>query len=198
MKSIVKLGALLGCGFVLVGCSNNTPQTTESVTEATTVNPVKRTDDIETTTTQQSSAYSFKDGKAVLQDIDLQITEYKVLKAGNPENQMSEKDIIVFYYNVTNKSDKDITPMAAWLAVFGNSKSIVQDNDKNRVNSLKVAPYNDSNIDVQQGLDTIKKGGTVTYYAAYELSDLKTPVRLTAFKGFDNIELGTLDFNVAD
>ena len=42
MKSIVKLGALLGCGFVLVGCSNNTPLTTKSVTEATTVNPVKR------------------------------------------------------------------------------------------------------------------------------------------------------------
>ena len=162
MKSIVKLGALLGCGFVLVGCSNNTPKTTESVTEATTVNPVKRADDKETTTTQQSSTYTFKDGKAVLQDIDLKITEYKVLKAGNPENQLSEKDIIVFYYNVTNKSDKEITPMAAWLAVFGNSKSIVQDNDKNRVNSLKVAPYNDSNIDVQQGLDTIKKGGTVS------------------------------------
>lgn len=128
----------------------------------------------------------------------MKITEYKVLKAGNPENQLSEKDIIVFYYNVTNKSDKEITPMAAWLAVFGNSKSIVQDNDKNRVNSLKVAPYNDSNIDVQQGLDTIKKGGTVSYYAAYELTDLKTPVRLTAYKGFDNIELGSLDFNVAD
>ena len=90
MKSIVKLGALLGCGFVLVGWSNNTPKTTESVTEATTVNPVKRADDKETTTTQQSSTYTFKDGKAVLQDIDLKITEYKVLKAGNPENQLSE------------------------------------------------------------------------------------------------------------
>ena len=198
MKSIVKLGVLVGCGFVLVGCSNSAQQTTEPVTEATTVNPVKRTDGNETTTTKQSSAYTFKDGKAVLQDIDLKITEYKIFKSGSPENQLSEKDIIVFYYNVTNKSDKDITSQMAWYAVFGNSKSIVQDNDKNKINSLKIAIYNDANIDVQQGMATIKKGGTVSYYAAYELTDLTTPVRLTAYKGFDNIELGSLDFNVAD
>lgn len=43
---------------------------------------------------------------------------------------------------------------------------------------------------------TIKKDGTVSGTVAYELTDLTTPVKLTAYKGVGGIELGSQEFAV--
>lgn len=42
----------------------------------------------------------------------------------------------------------------------------------------------------------IKKDGTVSGAVAYKLSDLTTPVKLTAYKGVGGVELGSLEFSV--
>ena len=42
----------------------------------------------------------------------------------------------------------------------------------------------------------IKKGGTVSGAVAYKLVDLSAPVKLTAYKGVDGIELGSQEFTV--
>ena len=43
---------------------------------------------------------------------------------------------------------------------------------------------------------TIKKNRTVSGAVAYELLDLTTPVKLTAYNGVDGVELGSQEFAV--
>lgn len=83
--------------------------------------------------------------------------------------------------------------MSAWFAAF--SEGVIQDNDKNKVNKLRVAMYPDKTL-VHDQSATIKKGGTVSGAVAYELTDLSTPVKLTAHKGVGGIELGSQEFAV--
>ena len=98
------------------------------------------------------------------------------------------------YIDTTNKSGKDlISPMSAWYAAFPYSP--IQDNDKNKVNKLEVAMHPDKNS-VKAQMSKIKKDGTVSGAIAYKLADLSTPVKLTAFKGIDGIELGSQEFAV--
>lgn len=71
----------------------------------------------------------------------------------------------------------------------------IQDNDKNKVNKLQTASHPDKTL-LNDQLVTIKKGGTVSGAVAYELTDLTTPVKLTAYKGVGGVELGSQEFAV--
>ena len=98
------------------------------------------------------------------------------------------------YIDTTNKSGKDIiNPMSAWFAAF--PEGAIQDNDKNKVNKLQVAMHPDKTL-VRYQSATIKKDGTVSGAVAYELTDLTTPVKLTAYKGVGGAELGSQEFTV--
>lgn len=98
------------------------------------------------------------------------------------------------YIDTTNKSGKDIIdPMSAWFASF--PEGAIQDNDKNKVNKLEVATHPDKNL-VKDQMSKIKKDGTLSGAIAYKLTDLTTPVKLTAYKGIGGIELGSQEFAV--
>ena len=71
----------------------------------------------------------------------------------------------------------------------------IQDNDENKINKLQVAMHPDKTL-VRDQSATIKKDGTVSGAIAYKLADLSTPVKLTAYKGVDGIELGSQEFAV--
>ena len=79
------------------------------------------------------------------------------------------------------------------MAVFPGG--VIQDNDKNKVNKLQVAMHPDKTL-VHDQLATIKKDRTVSGAVAYELTDLTTPVKLTAYKGVGGVELGSQVFAV--
>lgn len=132
------------------------------------------------------------DGKvAELNDLKIEIIDYKIIKVGEKGNKYGSKPVIAFWYNTTNKSDKEIDPSIAWMAVF----TAIQDNNKNMVNELKVAGHpDDSLIDTQDA--KIKKGGTVKNAIAYESSDETTPVTLKATQGMDGKDLGQKNFEV--
>ena len=83
--------------------------------------------------------------------------------------------------------------MSAWFAAF--SEGVIQDNDKNKVNKLQVAMHPDKTL-VRDQSATIKKDGIVSGAIAYELTDLTTPVKLTAYKGVGGAELGSQEFAV--
>ena len=94
----------------------------------------------------------------------------------------------------TNKSWKDIiNPISAWFGVLQNAP--IQDNDKNKVNKLEVVMHPDKNL-VKDQMSKIKKDGTLSGAVAYELTDLTTPVKLTAYKGVGGAELGIQEFAV--
>ena len=158
-------------------------------------NPVtNETDKNKVNSSSRDGQYTFKDGKVSMEDIDIKITKYKVIPVGEEGNEYGENSVIAFWYDTTNKSGKDIiSPMSAWFAAF--PEGPIQDNDKNKVNKLKVAGHPDKTLLNDQPA-TIKKDGTLAGAVAYELTDLTTPVKFTAYKGVGGIELGSQEFAV--
>ena len=187
MKSKKLLTALLASSLLISGCS--------TIKEEKKENPVKNeTNNGKVNSTSRDGEYTFKDGKVIMRDIDLRITKYKIIPVGAEGNEYGDSPVIAFWYDTTNKSDKDtISPSVAWLAAFPNGT--VQDIEKNKLNRLQVAMHPDKKLLKDQNA-IIKKGGTVSGAVAYKLADLSAPVKLTAYKGVDGIELGSQEFAV--
>ena len=187
MKSKKLLTALMASSLLISGCSTMKEEKKE--------NPVKNeTDKDKVNSSSKEGQYTFKDGKVSMEDIDLKITKYKVIPVGAEGNEYGKNPVIAFWYDTTNKSGKDIiNPMSAWFAAF--PEGAIQDNDKNKVNKLQVAMHPDKTL-VRDQSATIKKDGTVSGAVAYELTDLTTPVKLTAYKGVGGAELGSQEFTV--
>lgn len=172
-----KLLTLIIAAGLLTGCGSDEPK--EDPAE-----PKEEVSKEETPASESKSVY-FKDGVAKLEDIQIEITETKVIPVGEDGNEYGEKPVFAIWYNATNFTDEDIDPTTAWFAVF----EAVQDNDPNMVNTLSVGSLPDEDhLDTQ--LNTIKKDGTVENSVAYELDDLETPVTLTATQGVAGDELG--------
>lgn len=187
MKSKKLLTALMASSLLISGCS--------TIKEEKKENPVRNeTNNGKVNSSSRDGEYTFKDGKVIMRDIDLRITKYKIIPVGAEGNEYGDTPVIAFWYDTTNKSDKNtISPTVAWLAAFPNDA--VQDIDKNKLNRFQVAAHPDKKL-VKDQSAIIKKGGTVSGAVAYKLADLSTPVKLTAFKGVDGIELGSQEFAV--
>ena len=178
--------SILVTSVLISGCSTMKEEKKE--------NPVtNETEKDKVNSTSRTGEYTFKDGKVTMEDIDLKITKYKVIPVGEEGNEYGDAPVIAFWYETTNKTEKDISPMIAWFASF--PEGPIQDNDKNKVNKLQVALHPDKAL-VNDQMSKIKKGGTVSGAIAYKLTDITTPVKLTAYKGIGGIELGNQEFAV--
>ncbi|MCR5104168.1 MAG: DUF5067 domain-containing protein [Eubacterium sp.] len=138
-----------------------------------------------------ASEYYFRDNEVVVSDYTIKITDYKVIPVGEAGNEYGKNPVIAFWYDTTNTSGKEIDPMSAWIYIM----EAVQDNNPNAVNKLEVGLLPDSQYSESQ-LEKIKQGGTVSNAIAYELTDLETPVELTARNGLLGDELGTMTFEI--
>ena len=178
--------SILVTSVLISGCSTMKEEKKE--------NPVtNETEKDKVNSTSRTGEYTFKDGKVSMEDIDLKITKYKVIPVGEEGNEYGDAPVIAFWYETTNKTEKDISPMTAWFASF--PEGPIQDNDKNKVNKLQVANHPDNSL-LNDQLVTIKKDGTISGAIAYKLTDITTPVKLTAYKGIGGIELGSQEFAV--
>ena len=148
--------------------------------DPTTVNELKSTD----------FSQSFKDGVLDVPAAKFEITDHRVVKPGEPGNEIGEKPLLVFNYDVTNKTDETLTT-TDFVVYF----TAIQDNDPNKVNELDLGSYFDPETSDTQ-LEQIKKGGTVAGTIAYELDDLTTPVDLVATKSFSQDEIGRQTFEL--
>ena len=148
--------------------------------DPTTVKELKSTD----------FSQSFKDGVLDVPAAKFEITDHRVVKPGEPGNELGEKPLLVFHYDVTNKTDETLTT-TDFVVYF----TAIQDNDPNKVNELDLGSYFDPETSDTQ-LEQIKKGGTVAGTIAYELDDLTTPVDLVASKSFSQDEIGRQTFEL--
>ena len=146
--------------------------------DPTTVKELKSTD----------FSQSFKDGVLDVPAAKFEITDHRVVQPGEPGNEIGEKPLLVFNYDVTNKTDETLTT-TDFVVYF----TAIQDNDPNKVNELDLGSYFDPETSDTQ-LEQIKKGGTVAGTIAYELDDLTTPVDLVASKSFSQDEIGHQTF----
>ena len=179
-KSLALTGLTVLLASTLVGCSNTNYSS-------------KKDSDNNTKTVQvaKKDKYYFKDNKLVIHDLNIRITQTKIIQPGETGNEYGEKPVIAFWYKVTNKTNKEIDAMTAWIAVF----KAVQDNNSNTVNELEVASLPDDRFLDSQS-QTIKKNGTVENAVAYTLSDTTTPVKLNATKGIDGKKLGSMTYKL--
>ncbi|MGV3185754.1 DUF5067 domain-containing protein [Weissella paramesenteroides] len=128
---------------------------------------------------KHQKAKKLTDGRKVkLHDIDVKITSWKVIPVGQKGNEYGKKPVIAFWYDTTNKTNKEIDPISAWSAVF----SVYQDTSKSQVNELEVGSLPDEQfLDTQT--ETIKKNGTAPNAVAYDLDSETVKVNLKAHKG---------------
>lgn len=184
MRNLI-LGSILLLTMGLVGCAGDNSKKENPKNE----NPTPVTSD-KTGESKTKEVY-FKDNVAKLEDLQIEITETKVIPVGDKGNEYGEKPVFAIWYETTNLSDKEIDPIIAWVATF----TAIQDNNPNAINELEVGSAPDDRfLDTQ--LETIKKDGTVENAVAYELDNLETPVTLVANQGHMDKELGRKDFGV--
>lgn len=140
-----------------------------------------------------SGDYYFADNVLVSEDVRIEITDWKVIPAGETGNEYGDTPVIAFWYSTTNLSGSEsVTPMSAWIAMF----TAIQDNNPDMVNKLSVASLPDrAFLDTQSA--TIKKDGTVDCACAYTLSDTTTPVTLKATRGLLGEDLGEQTYNIS-
>lgn len=138
-----------------------------------------------------ASADSFSDGVLTTDEVNIAITDYKVIAAGEVGNEYGDVPVLAIWYDTTNlgTSDRDISPME-----FIFSFEAFQDNDPDRENTLDVGSLPDAAfLDTQT--ENIKAGGTLSNAIAYELDDTTTPVDLVA-GGMIGDEIGRMSFNL--
>lgn len=139
--------------------------------------------------------YYFDGTDLVTEDYKITITNHKVIQPGDNGNEYGDNPVIAFWYDTTvaeDVTDAEYNPSITWMLSF----EAVQDNDPNLINKLNVGSLpDDEYLDSQ--LMTIKPGGTVANAVAYELTDLETPVTLTAIENlFANKTLGVYDYDI--
>lgn len=179
-KRMLAMAFVAATSMAFSSCGSNTAS--EQSAEA-----VEATDAVK----EETENYYFKDNVLVAEDVKIEITDYKVIPAGELGNEYSDKPVIAFWYNTTNISGKEVDPSMAWIVMF----TAIQDNNPNAINELDMGMLPD-----EQFLDTqseiIKKGGTVANAVAYELDDDTTPVTLKATKGIMGEYLGEQNFEI--
>lgn len=153
----------------------------------------KINDEPKTTSELQNtdSTRSFKDNVLEIPTATVKITGHHVIDPGSPGNRIGDKPIIVFDYEMTNKTDKELRTVD-----FSSMFTAIQDNDKNAINELKTGFS--ENIDTDNMMDKIKKGGTVKSSAAFELDDLTTPVELVAREKYGEEEVGSQTYKLEE
>lgn len=148
--------------------------------DPTTVNSLKSTD----------SNRSFKDSVLEVPAATIKITNHRIIPTGEPGNEDGEKPLIVFYYDVTNKTDAELSALD-----FVNYFTAVQDNNPDTVNELEVGSFYDPEL-TDSLLEKIKQGGTASGAVAFELDDESTPVELVATDNFGQNEIGRQKFEL--
>lgn len=185
---VVGLFVLGGIGSALSGGTKTTTTTTVATVAQTpaVAAPVVETLPAAPATTKSS----FVDGVLTTPEMIIKITDMKTIPAGATGNEYGKKPVIAFWYETTNLTGDQVSPMN-WIYVI----SAYQDNNPNAVNELKIGPLPDDRF-LDSQLETIKKGGTVANAVAYELDDETTPVNLVASEDFGSTETGRMTYNL--
>ncbi|MEG0303683.1 DUF5067 domain-containing protein [Gordonibacter sp.] len=185
MKKLIAVAAAGALAFTLAGCSSAPKDDANAVPKADTqVESDKGAEPV--------SEYSFKDGVINTEDVTMTITETRVIPVGEVGNEYGKQPVIAFWYDVTNKTNKEITPMTAWIACV----TAYQDTNPNQVNKLDVGSLPDQAF-LSTQMENIKEGGTAQCAIAYYLDDEVTPVILKATKGLRGDEIGEQEFAIA-
>lgn len=123
-------------------------------------------------------------------EVNFKITQIKIIAEGEIGNEYGDTPVLAIWYNTTNNTSNDNTPMD-WVSCV----TATQDNDPNKVNELSLGSSPDEALLDDQSA-TIKKGGTLASAVAYELTDTTTKVTLKFEDYTTSKEVGEIDINL--
>lgn len=168
---------LLMAALLLTACGSN-----DSKEEST---------DAEQEETKQSDDIYFDGKVAQTDEVKVEIKETKVIAPGEEGNEHGENTVFAIWYDVTNLTDEELTPIDGWVDNF----EVIQDNSDDMIRKLEGDGMpDDAHLDTQ--MNVIKKGGTVEDSTMYKLDDEETPVTIIAKNGFLGDEIGKHDYEI--
>ncbi|BBC61014.1 DUF5067 domain-containing protein [Melissococcus plutonius] len=188
MKKIISLSMVLTFGMLLSACgsSKDAAKSQESTNSSHPIKNEKKAAKKKIPKTVTSSDFvksadeaSF-DGKVLKGNTyTIKITDHKILQPGEAENKNGQNPIIAFWYDTLVAPDYDnavpLNPIVTWKLNF----EATQKTDQNATEPLKAAILSDNKYQASENVD-VKPGNIVSNIIAYELTDAKTPVTLTA------------------
>ena len=131
------------------------------------------------TASQTAGVAPVENGSVKSDSIQVDITGYK-------DEKNSLKPVVVFYYDVTNLSDKEIDANSAWTEVF----DAYQNGSADDRNVLGTGIYVDESVPAENGTKKLKKDEKASYYKPYELTDETTSITLKSHDGLGGAALG--------
>ncbi|MFP7242388.1 DUF5067 domain-containing protein [Pediococcus pentosaceus] len=165
---VIAVLAIAGIGFAVYSSQNSNKISKSSIKLSKSEKP-------------QKTNKKITEGRLIeLTDVNIKVTKTEIIPAGEQGNEYGDKPVIAFWYETTNKSDKEIDPTSAWIATF----EAYQDTDKAQVNKLNMGSLPDEAF-LDSQTENIKKGATAKNAISYELDSTTEPVVLKATKGYD-------------
>ncbi|WP_288531868.1 DUF5067 domain-containing protein [uncultured Secundilactobacillus sp.] len=180
MRKVVTMGATILATLTLAACGSKSADSSKDSSSDNNTHTVK---------TEKKTDRSFENNVLKLNDMTVKITKTSVIPVGNKGNEYSKKPVFAIWFDVTNTSDKKLTPVDVVSVLQATQEG------KNTDRKLDVGYAPDQKmVDIQS--DSIKKGKTSKGAIAWELIDTKTPVVLTATTTTDNSEVGHQTYNI--
>lgn len=132
----------------------------------------------------------FKDNKLEVPRLTIDITDYHVVPAKNSGTGLGQKPLIVFDFDITNKTDEPMSP-ADFILFFDAVQNTPDDADP----SLDIG-FDEDSESPDIGFDEMSRGETQHSSIAFELNNEKSPVQLVATEEFDLNEIGRQEFDI--
>lgn len=170
---------LNGCGGTTTESSATNPSSSDSGPSSISPTPADQTNDA-----------SFEEGVLTTPEIKIVIKDHKLIPVGEKGNEYGKKPVIAFWYETTNLTGEDVSPMNFLYII-----TAYQDNNPNAENKLEVGSLPDERF-LSTQTEKIKKGGTVQNAIAYELDDETTSVDLVASDDFGMTEIGKTTYKL--
>lgn len=166
--------------FALSGCASEMSNEEPSPPTGETENQESPEEDSFSEDAEESAepdGESFVDGVLTTDELIISITDTAVISPGQDGNLYGDMPVLAVYYDITNlgTSDGSVSPLSSFIFNF----EAFQDNDPNRTNKLDMGGVPGDEF-LDQQLEDIKPGGTLSHAVSYELDDLETPVDLVA------------------
>ncbi|APR61963.1 DUF5067 domain-containing protein [Staphylococcus condimenti] len=123
--------------------------------------------------------------------VRVKVIKTEIIPLGKEEFQ--KKPLLVINYEVTNNSDREVTPSSGWYDIF----QAYQDSENSqKMLNIGVSMNEEIQKEWDKQNDIIKKGSTVSSNIVYELENNTNVVLLKAKNIYTNTDLGEIKVNI--
>lgn len=151
----------------------------------------KNSNQLEAKKAEEKKIEKLHNNTAEANGVKVKVIKTEVIPLGKEEFQ--KKPLLVINYEVTNNSDREVTPSTGWYDIFQAYQD--SENSQKRLNT-GVSMNEEIQKEWNKQNDIIKKGSTVSSVSIYELENNTNDVLLKAKNIYTNTDLGEIKVNI--